>query len=154
MGRGDVDVDDISQLALIEIVRSFHNYRGEGALHSWADRITTRVALHYLRRRRNEERRRTALSPAELYVISPRSEQPDEYTVLLYSDDPAVRDRIRLAIGVRPAPSPVAVATARYAFSSSYFLTLLPNFSTRTRLRKMRYVSSPSMAPPPPRVRP
>ncbi|GID93547.1 hypothetical protein ACFQFC_15215 [Amorphoplanes digitatis] len=29
--------------------------------------------------------------------------QPDEYTVLLYSDDPAVRDRIRLAIGVRPA---------------------------------------------------
>jgi RNA polymerase sigma-70 factor (ECF subfamily) len=78
---GDVDVDDISQLALIEIVRSFHNYRGEGALHSWADRITTRVALHYLRRRRSEERRRTGLSPAELHVISPRSEQPDEYTV-------------------------------------------------------------------------
>lgn len=29
--------------------------------------------------------------------------QPDKYTVLLYSDDLAVRDRIRLAIGVRPA---------------------------------------------------
>ena len=29
--------------------------------------------------------------------------QPDTYTVLLYSDDSAVRDRIRLAIGVRPA---------------------------------------------------
>jgi len=29
--------------------------------------------------------------------------QPDLYTVLLYSDDPAVRDRIRLAIGTRPA---------------------------------------------------
>ena len=27
----------------------------------------------------------------------------DKYTVLLYSDDPAVRDRIRLAIGPRPA---------------------------------------------------
>lgn len=27
----------------------------------------------------------------------------DMYTVLLYSDDPAVRDRIRLAIGPRPA---------------------------------------------------
>jgi DNA-binding response OmpR family regulator len=27
----------------------------------------------------------------------------DQYTVLLYSDDPAVRDRIRLAIGPRPA---------------------------------------------------
>jgi DNA-binding response OmpR family regulator len=29
--------------------------------------------------------------------------QPETYTVLLYSDDIAVRDRIRLAIGTRPA---------------------------------------------------
>ena len=29
--------------------------------------------------------------------------EPDLYTVLLYSDDKAVRDKIRLAIGVRPA---------------------------------------------------
>jgi DNA-binding response OmpR family regulator len=29
--------------------------------------------------------------------------QITQYTVLLYSDDPAVRDRIRMAIGVRPA---------------------------------------------------
>jgi DNA-binding response OmpR family regulator len=29
--------------------------------------------------------------------------QPDKYTVLLYSDDSAVRDKIRMAIGVRPA---------------------------------------------------
>jgi len=78
---GDSDVDDISQLALIEIARSFHNYRGEGALQSWADRITTRVALHHMRRRRSEERRRTSLSPAELHVLSPRREQPDEYTL-------------------------------------------------------------------------
>ena len=27
----------------------------------------------------------------------------DPYTILLYSDDPAVRDRIRLAVGTRPA---------------------------------------------------
>src|SRR4051794_11367918 len=62
---GDSDVDDITQLALMEIARSFHNYRAEGALHSWADRITTRVALHHVRRKRNEERRRTSLSPSE-----------------------------------------------------------------------------------------
>ncbi|MBM2615158.1 hypothetical protein JIG36_06230 [Actinoplanes sp. LDG1-06] len=31
------------------------------------------------------------------------SDEPTQYTVLLYSDDAAVRDRIRLAIGVRPA---------------------------------------------------
>ncbi|MEY4577172.1 MAG: hypothetical protein RL701_1875 [Pseudomonadota bacterium] len=78
---GDSDADDIAQLALIEIARSFHNYRGEGALHSWADRITSRVALHHVRKRRNEEHRRNSLSPAELHVISPRTEQPDEYTL-------------------------------------------------------------------------
>jgi RNA polymerase sigma-70 factor (ECF subfamily) len=77
---GDADVDDIAQLALIEIGRSFHNYRGEGALHSWADRITTRVALHYLRRRRSDERRRTALAP-DLRIVAANAEQPDDYTL-------------------------------------------------------------------------
>jgi len=77
---GDLDVDDISQLALIEIGRSFHNYRGEGALHSWADRITSRVALHYLRRRRNEERKRAAMAP-DLRIVSSKAGQPDDYTL-------------------------------------------------------------------------
>ena len=31
------------------------------------------------------------------------SDEPTQYTVLLYSDDAAVRDSIRMAIGVRPA---------------------------------------------------
>jgi DNA-binding response OmpR family regulator len=31
------------------------------------------------------------------------SERPETFTVMLYSDDSAVRDRIRLAIGTRPA---------------------------------------------------
>jgi RNA polymerase sigma-70 factor (ECF subfamily) len=77
---GDADVDDISQLALIEITRSFHNYRGEGALQSWADRITTRVALHHLRKRRNDEKRRLAMSP-ELHIVAAHGEQPDDYTL-------------------------------------------------------------------------
>lgn len=76
---GDADVDDISQLALIEIGRSFHNYRAEGALHSWADRITARVALHHIRKRRTEERRRTSLAP-ELRIVVSSAEQPDDYT--------------------------------------------------------------------------
>jgi DNA-binding response OmpR family regulator len=33
----------------------------------------------------------------------PQDQQTDTYTVLLYSDDAAVRDRIRMAIGTRPA---------------------------------------------------
>jgi RNA polymerase sigma-70 factor (ECF subfamily) len=75
----DADVDDIAQLSLVEVARSFHNYRGEGALSSWADRITMRVTLHHIRRKRSEERRRSALSP-DLHVVS-GTDQPDDFTL-------------------------------------------------------------------------
>jgi DNA-binding NarL/FixJ family response regulator len=39
-----------------------------------------------------------------------------EYTVLLYSDDPLVRDRMRLAIGTRPASD----VTVEFAEASTY----------------------------------
>ena len=35
------------------------------------------------------------------------------YTVLLYSDDPEVRDRMRLAVGTRPAPRPRRSSSSR-----------------------------------------
>lgn len=75
----DADVDDIAQLSLVEIARSFGNYRGEGALWSWADRITMRVALHHVRRKRAEERRRSGLAP-DLHVVSDGA-QPDDFTL-------------------------------------------------------------------------
>ena len=75
----DADVDDIAQLALVEITRSFGNYRGEGALSSWADRITMRVTLHHIRRKRTEERRRSALTP-DLRVVG-GNDQPDDFTL-------------------------------------------------------------------------
>jgi len=39
-----------------------------------------------------------------------------EYTVLLYSDDPRVRDRMRLAVGTRPAPD----VTVEFVDASTY----------------------------------
>jgi DNA-binding response OmpR family regulator len=42
------------------------------------------------------------------------------YTVLLYSDDPQVRDRMRLAIGTRPARD----LTVRFVESSTYAETV------------------------------
>jgi RNA polymerase sigma-70 factor (ECF subfamily) len=75
----DSDVDDVAQLVLVELVRSFHTYRGEGALASWADRITTRVTLRHVRRRRNDERQRVSLTP-ELHAVGGEG-QPDDYTL-------------------------------------------------------------------------
>jgi DNA-binding response OmpR family regulator len=43
-----------------------------------------------------------------------------DYTVLLYSDDPQVRERMRLAIGTRPAKD----LTVRFVESSTYAETV------------------------------
>jgi RNA polymerase sigma-70 factor (ECF subfamily) len=80
LASGDADVDDIAQLTLVQLVRSFRTYRGEGSLRAWCDRITVRVALAYLRRRRSRERQTCELAP-ELYAVSSSSEQPDDYTL-------------------------------------------------------------------------
>lgn len=50
--RGDRDVDDIAQEALIAIARGLAGYRGEGTLAAWADRIAARTTFAYLRRER------------------------------------------------------------------------------------------------------
>jgi len=56
MVGGDRDADDLVQTALLDILKSLGNYRGEGSLEAWADRITTRTARRgMVRRRRKEE---------------------------------------------------------------------------------------------------
>lgn len=75
--RNDHDADDAAQQALIEILKSLPSYRGEGELRSWADRITARVALGMVRRRRAERGQVGELGPA-LEVV--RSAVPaDDY---------------------------------------------------------------------------
>lgn len=54
--RGDAEVDDIAQEAMVAIVRGLGSYRGEGSFQSWCDRITAREAL---RQRRHLRARRT-----------------------------------------------------------------------------------------------
>lgn len=44
-------VDDIVQLAAIEVVKSFKWYKGLGSLESWAVRITYRTAMKQLKRK-------------------------------------------------------------------------------------------------------
>jgi len=61
--RGDADVDDMSQLAMLAILRGLGTFRGEGSLRAWADRITVREALTFVksRRKRDADRRDLAL---------------------------------------------------------------------------------------------
>lgn len=76
--RGDSDVDDIAQEALIAIVRGIPSYRAEGKLTSWADRIVARTAIGWRRkeRRTKERERESAEAPA-----ARTGDAPDEYTL-------------------------------------------------------------------------
>ena len=76
----DADADDVVQLVLVELLRAFGNYRGEGSLNSFVDRITVRVALHFVRKRRSEKQRSSPLSP-ELHLVSALHDGPDDYTM-------------------------------------------------------------------------
>lgn len=76
--RGDADVDDIAQTTLIEILRSLPGYRAEGSLRGWADRITVRVTLSHVRRRRAERAEQERHAP-ELRAVRDPDAPPDAY---------------------------------------------------------------------------
>jgi RNA polymerase sigma-70 factor (ECF subfamily) len=77
--RGDAEVDDFAQSALIEVLRSLPSFRGESSLTTWADRITVRTALRLLGRRQREREERQRAEP-ELRSLSSRPESGDDYT--------------------------------------------------------------------------
>ena len=55
MGSGP-DAEDFSQESLIQVLKSIGSFRGDCSLEYWADRITVRTTMHYLRKTRRRER--------------------------------------------------------------------------------------------------
>lgn len=49
--RGDRDVDDFSQDALVMILKGMHGYRADGPFRAWADRVVARTVFAALKRR-------------------------------------------------------------------------------------------------------
>ncbi|MFT3923899.1 MAG: RNA polymerase sigma factor [Myxococcales bacterium] len=77
--RGDSEIDDVSQQAMIEIMRSLPGYSGEGSFKAWLDRITVRAAFHHIRRRKLE-RKHGDIGP-ELLLVTGEGEAPDNYSL-------------------------------------------------------------------------
>jgi RNA polymerase sigma-70 factor (ECF subfamily) len=81
--RGDADVEDLAQDALVEVVRGLPSYRGDGSFEGWVHRVVTRSVFAELRRRRadagaRDHAAREAVEPDGLFVIAPDG-RPDAY---------------------------------------------------------------------------
>jgi RNA polymerase sigma-70 factor, ECF subfamily len=76
--RGDTDVEDISQEALIALLNGLPTYRGEGLLRSWADRVVARTAFAWVRRKRDHRAPRID-APAKLVAVPSEDAPLDEY---------------------------------------------------------------------------
>lgn len=75
--RGDSEVDDIAQEALVAVIVGLPSYRGDGMLVSWADRVTVRATFACLRR--NARARSMVEVEADLSVVLGPDSPPDEY---------------------------------------------------------------------------
>jgi RNA polymerase sigma-70 factor, ECF subfamily len=79
--KGDAEAEDLSQEALIAVLRGLRSYRGEGSFRSWADRVVARTVFSGLKRERNEGGRRNAEVAEQVELVAVPSEDAplDEY---------------------------------------------------------------------------
>ena len=75
--RGDGDVEDIAQEALLAVISGLPSHRGDGPLTAWADRVTARATFAYLRRSRRA--RSQVDGGADLALVPTAESPPDEY---------------------------------------------------------------------------
>lgn len=61
--RGDAEVDDIAQEAMVAVLRGLGGFRGDGAVQAWADRIVVRAVFAHIRRTRVAEKRHVEYTP-------------------------------------------------------------------------------------------
>lgn len=76
--RGDAEVDDLSQKALLAILQGLKSYRGEGELVSWANKITVRETIRSRKKDRADRAALSAIGP-ELELLSAATPDPDRY---------------------------------------------------------------------------
>ncbi len=73
VGR-DQEADDLAHVCLVEILENIGKYRGAGSLEAWAGRLSYRVLMRHLSRRRRSERT-VSLAPIEVGISLVNPEQ-------------------------------------------------------------------------------
>lgn len=77
--RGDADVDDIAQDALVTVLRRLPSFRGESAFSTWLRSVVTRVTLDWVRKRRRRESLAPRAAEPHLDLVADVSRLPDTY---------------------------------------------------------------------------
>ncbi len=77
LAGGGADAEDLSQMALIQIVRSAGSFRGDCTLEYWADRVAVQTAAkHFAKNKRRTELRETySVTPPGGHMVENEVEQ-------------------------------------------------------------------------------
>ncbi|GAB5543194.1 MAG: sigma-70 family RNA polymerase sigma factor [Sandaracinaceae bacterium] len=77
--RGDQEVDDIAQDALVTVLRRLHTFRAESGFSTWLRAVVSRVALDVMRKRRRREKLAPRAPAPHLELVADVSRLPDAY---------------------------------------------------------------------------
>ncbi len=78
LGYGDRDVEDLEQLAMIEVITTIGRFRGDCSLNSWASTVAAHAVFKHIRRRKLERRIFDA-TPPEDRPIAARGDVAQEH---------------------------------------------------------------------------
>lgn len=110
------DLDDLSQEAVLRVLRQLEAFRGDSSFTTWATAIAVRVAFTELRRRRIEQRHTDAFAEAQKVAQAMTQHDPpaqsDEQRTRLFrtlgeliSSELTERQRIAIVAELRGVPT-------------------------------------------------
>lgn len=125
----DQEADDLTHVCLVEILENLDHFKGTGPLEAWAGRLSYRVLMRHLSRRRRAERT-VSLAPTEDKVAASNPEMESERTRL----------RMKLAYHLQKLPQErrltlILRLIEQYSVAEVADLTGVPINTVRDRIR-------------------
>ncbi len=137
--RMDQDTDDLVAQCLVEIMEILPRFRGDSSLATWADKVTYRVAMRSLSRRRRKERTELpdSRSPEQTpFAAMPAAADSDPHRQAVTN---ALVDGLRRHLGTLPEPRRTSVVLRvllGHSMKEVSPITGVPLETARSRVKK------------------
>ncbi len=104
LSQNSTETDDLTQMGMIQLLRTIHQFRGECTLAYWADRVAVRTAAKHFEKRNRRDRlwRKSGFT----HVTRDGSESPSQEEL---ADQRRLRRRLVEILGQMPAHNSVAL---------------------------------------------